>query len=171
MTRFTTKLEKFESSVYGFHFKVPINLAELFIDGNNRRVICQINGEIRTQSALMPSSEGWYIFMNKSTRKKLDLIEGQEFEVEIEKDHSEFGMEVPEELSVMLDQEEKAREVFDALTPGKQRSLMYIVSKVKNSESRIRKALAIADHLKESNGKLDFKRLNVLIKHYNNLRF
>ena len=70
----------------------------------------------------------------------------------------------------MLDQEETAKEIFESLTPGKQRTLIYIVLKVKNTDSRIRKALAIVEHLNESKGDLDFKRLNVLIKHYNNLK-
>jgi bifunctional DNA-binding transcriptional regulator/antitoxin component of YhaV-PrlF toxin-antitoxin module len=167
---FHSKLEKFDSPVYGYHFKVPEDIARQFIEGNNRRVICDFSGQEQIQCAIMPSSEGWYILMNKTLREKLNLKNGQEFEVKIEKDHSEFGMEVPEELAVMLEQEETAKSVFDSLTPGKQRALIYIVSKVKNTDSRIRKALAIAEHLKECNGTIDFKRLNILIKQYNNTR-
>ncbi|MBE62878.1 MAG: hypothetical protein CMB89_11005, partial [Flammeovirgaceae bacterium] len=65
------------------------------------------------------------------------------------------------------DQDKLASEFFHDLTPGKQRNLIYIISKVKNTDSRINKALAIIDHLTERNGKLDFKLLNEKIKEYN----
>jgi uncharacterized protein YdeI (YjbR/CyaY-like superfamily) len=77
-------------------------------------------------------------------------------------------MEFPEEFRVMLDQDESAKEVFDSITKGKQRSLVHLVGTVKNTQSRINRSLAICDHLKESKGNLDGKRLNELIKFYNN---
>jgi uncharacterized protein YdeI (YjbR/CyaY-like superfamily) len=51
--------------------------------------------------------------------------------VRIERDHSEFGHEVPEELQVLLDQDEEGNAFFRALTPGKQRSLIYLVSVIR----------------------------------------
>ena len=76
-------------------------------------------------------------------------------------------MPMPEELQVMLDQEPAAAAVFDLLTSGKKRSLIYLVSKVKSVPSRINKALAIVEHLKTCGESLDFKALNELIKYYN----
>ncbi|MBK8517794.1 MAG: hypothetical protein IPL55_16360 [Saprospiraceae bacterium] len=58
---------------------------------------------------------------------------------------------------------------FHALTPGKQRSLIYIVGKVKNTESKIRKSLAIADHLTSNKGKIDGKLLYEALKEYNKI--
>jgi len=69
----------------------------------------------------------------------------------------------------MMEQEPEAKLVFDKLTPGKQRTLIYIVNKVKNPESRMKKAQAISHHLKVCQSNLDFKQLNELIKYYNNL--
>jgi hypothetical protein len=119
--------------------------------------------------ALMKAKECWYVLVNQELRKKLELDEEMPFSVRIERDHSEFGHEVPEELQVLLDQDEEGNEYFRKLTPGKQRSLIYLVTTVKNSESRMRKSLAILHHLKLAKGKLDFKQLQVWIKHYNNL--
>jgi uncharacterized protein YdeI (YjbR/CyaY-like superfamily) len=76
---------------------------------------------------------------------------------------------MPEELQVLLDQDDMGNELFHALTKGKQRSLVYLVSKVKNSNSRLNKSLAIIEHLKDVKGKLDYRMLNEKIKYYNNL--
>ena len=139
------------------------------MDENHRRVLIWIKDSGPHHMALMKAKECWYVLVNQTLRKKLNLDEEKAFSVRIERDHSEFGHDVPEELLVMLDQDEEGNNYFRNLTPGKQRSLIYIVTTVKNPDSRMRKSLAIVHHLKLAKGKLDFKQLNELIKHYNNL--
>jgi uncharacterized protein YdeI (YjbR/CyaY-like superfamily) len=85
------------------------------------------------------------------------------------KDDSKYGMPMPDEFQEVLYQEPDASKYFHELTAGKQRSLLYIVGKVKNTESRIKKSLAIADHLVANKGKLDFKMLNEAFKEYNKM--
>jgi hypothetical protein len=168
--KFQAKLEKFDSNLWTYHFKVPADIAAKFIEGENRRTLVRINEEITIQAALIASKEGWCILLNKKVRNQLDLQIGNSFNVLMEKDTSEYGMEMPMELSEVFSQEEYAWQVFKSLTPGKQRALIYLVLQVKNTDSRIRKSLAISEHLKESKGQLDFKKLNGWIKHYNNLK-
>lgn len=167
---FDTTIDNFHTDLWGHHFLVPDEIANKYIEGDNRRVICHLNNSIKIRAALMPSKKGWYVLLNRKNREKLCLEEGSSLTVRIEKDKSEFGMDVPEEFVEVMGQETEAWEAFQKLTKGKQRSLIYIVSKVKNTDSRIRKALAIAHHLRESGTKLDFKKLNELIKYYNNLK-
>ncbi len=167
---FTTSLEKFDSNLWSLHFPVPTTIAEKYIDGTNRRVLCKINNQRTTQSALMPSDDGWFILANKELTKKLGLQIGNKVDISIDKDHSEFGMEMPESFRVLMDQDPGGKTYFDQLTPGKQRNLIYIAGKVQNVDSQIRKGMAILDHLKESKGKLDFKVLNQKIKEYNRLK-
>lgn len=168
--KFVSKLQKFDSNLWGHHFPVPDNIAEQFIDGGNRRVVCRVNSHIEMRCALMRFHDTWCILLNKGNREKLGVDIDDKIEVELGKDRSEFGMEMPEELEVLLLQDEEGSEIFQKLTQGKQRTLIHIVSKVKNTNSRLNKVLAILQHLKESEGKLDFKRLNVLIKIYNQNR-
>ena len=73
-------------------------------------------------------------------------------------------MPMPDEFQEVLYQEPDASNYFHALKAGKQRSLLYIVGKVKNAESRINKSLAIANHLLANKGKLDYKMLNEAFK-------
>ena len=134
-------------------------------------MICSINQKIKFPAALLKSRDYWFVLVNKSNRDNANIEEGQKIEVALEKDHSEYGHEMPEELQVLLDQDEKGSTHFFALTKGKQRALIYLVGKVKNSNSRLNKSLAIVEHLKEVQGKLDFRKLNDKIKYYNNLNF
>ena len=164
---FTTSLQKFQSDLWGFHLPVPESIATQFIDGNDRRIKCVVNGVLPLQCALMPDNGQYFILMNKPNIKKTGLQIGDPVQVEIEKDHSEYGLDMPASFYALLSQDEEGAGLFHALTMGKQRSLIYIVGKVKSIDSQINKGLAILDHLKTQQGKLDFKLLNEAIKRYN----
>ena len=167
MTHLTTTLKKFDSNLWGYHFPVPENIGKEFNQGNNRRVICKINDHFSMQCALMPYSDGFFILINQDLVKKLGLSIHTKVLLNIEKDHSEYGHQVPESFSILLDQDPEGSQYFEQLSPGKKRSLIYLVSKVKNVDSQLNKGLAILHHLKEQAGILDFKKLNQLIKVYN----
>lgn len=168
---YRTTLEHFQNSpLWGYHLPIDTAVAEQFIEGNDRRVRCTINGQETIQAALMPHKlVGYFIMTNKKLVTKLGLQAGAAVELILEKDTSEYGMDMPDELRELLNQDEDGSEYFHALTPGKQRSLIYIVAKVKNTNSRLNKSLAIVHHLKEFKGKIEYKALNETIKYYNNL--
>ncbi|MBA4304115.1 MAG: hypothetical protein C0424_07805 [Sphingobacteriaceae bacterium] len=157
----------FEGDLWGGHLILEADwVADLLADGN-RRILCSIKGAPAVHAALMPMRGQYFILVNKQLRAKLGLVPGQTVPIILEKDTSEFGMPVPDEMVEVFAQDETAYSHFMALTPGKQRALLHVVGKIKNTDSRIRKALAICYHLNESNGKLDFKRLGEVMKEYN----
>jgi len=166
---FQSCLDKFDFNHWHFHFPVPDEIATVLMDDVHRRVLVWIAEDGPYHMALMKAKECWYVLINQELRKKHQLEEGAFVTLRMERDHSEFGHEVPEEFQVLLDQDEEGNSHFRKLTPGKQRSLIYLVTQVKNPDSRMKRSLAILHHLKVTGGKLDFKQLNVWIKHYNNL--
>ncbi len=167
MTKLITTLQKFDPKIFGYHFPIPSDIAKSFIEGLNRRVICHINNQHKMQCALMPYSQGYFIMINQNLVKQIGLKINEEVSLMLEKDTSEYGHELPETFQMVLEQDEEGRKHFEQLTPGKKRSLIYLVGNVKNIDSQLNKALAIMDHLKTERGKLDFKKLNQLIKEYN----
>jgi uncharacterized protein YdeI (YjbR/CyaY-like superfamily) len=97
-------------------------------------------------------------------RKRLHLDAGDQVEVMLEADLSKYGMPLPEEFEELLKQDTEGAHFFDKLTPGKRRSLIYLIGKPKNSDKRIEKALIVLNYLKTTRGKLDFKELNLALK-------
>jgi len=170
MQTFTSTVEDFGTDLWGHHFWVPEDAAAALMTEGNRRVICSLNGQVRTSAALMPDKGRHFILLNKQVRNRLGVLRGDQITVTLESDTSEYGMEMPEEFQTVLLQDEPANRLFHTLTPGKQRALIHIVGKVKNTDSRIRKALAIAHHLNETEGIVDFKLLNVHLKFFNSLK-
>lgn len=167
---FTSVLSRFPSSLlWGWHFLVPHEIATLFTQGNDRRVVCTINEQLTLHCALMPNKDTWFIMLNQGVQKKLMTPLNSELKISLIKDVSEYGMPMPDELREVLDQDAEFDTYFHKLTRGKQRSLIYVVGKVKNSDSRIRKSLAIADHLTANRGKIESKLLYEALKEYNKM--
>ncbi|NNC94712.1 MAG: DUF1905 domain-containing protein [Chitinophagales bacterium] len=163
--KFQSKIDQFDGDLWGFHFKVEKSIAEKLIDGKNRRVVCTINNSHSYQCGLMPYGDGdYFINVNKTIRTKLNLSEGSKVDIVLEKDESKYGLPMPEEFEEVLNQDKKANKYFHELTPGKQRTLLYIASNPKNTDKRIRKAFIIAEHLKFNSGKIDYRQLNSELK-------
>jgi len=158
---FTSTLEESNNKLWGAHFIVPDMVARIFCDGNDRRVLCILNEKIEYQCALLPKGDGSFLItVNKKTRDQLGLKPGSKVDVSLRKDESEYGLPMPEELAEVLAQDETGNHLFHALTPGKIRTLLYIVGNVKAPEKRIGRAIAIVEHLKKNDGKINYRQLN-----------
>jgi hypothetical protein len=161
-TKFTALLDS-SGNGSGWHFiSVSREIGERFpaLDGKSRRVVCTLNGREQFQCALMPSGGEFYIMVNKEVRTRLQIYSGNNVQVSLRLDDSRYGMAMPEELEEVLHQDPEGDELFHALTPGKQRSLIWQVSKGKNVDLRIHRALIIMQHLKDNEGRIDGEKLH-----------
>jgi len=137
---------------------------EAFIP-KDRRVICTLNNSIKFNCALLPDGKGnYFINLNKDIREKLSLTIDDEVLVSLVKDESKYGMPLPEVFEELLFQDPEGEKLFNALTPGKIRSLLYVIDKPKSEKLKLQKGLIILDYLKDANGKLDFKELTEAFK-------
>ena len=135
--------------------------------GNLRRCRCTVNGKLKFPCSLLPSGEekgSFYIWINKANREKYGLNAGDEVEVELVRDDSKYGMPMPAEFKEVLRQDKEAKKLFDALTPGKQRSFIWYTIRYKDEDRRIQAALIIMDHLKKHDGKTVWKELSEELK-------
>lgn len=163
--KFSAPLEKLNSAVYGHCVLVPKTVSDQLLATNGRRVICTLNASITYQCALIPLGNATYfINITKSLHKQLQVKIGSIIHVELKADDSAYGLPVPEELQVLFEQDMEGSEVFHSLTPGKQRTLLHIIGKPKNSDLRLKKALTIINYLKMTGARLDFKELNKALK-------
>jgi uncharacterized protein YdeI (YjbR/CyaY-like superfamily) len=107
-----------------------------------------VNDKVKYHCAIHTDGSGGYrIMLNKEGCKKLGLTRGETIHVELEKDRSEYGVPIGEQLREVLDQNPEADKVFHGFTKGKQRTLIYWANNVKSSDIRIRRALVMTDHL------------------------
>ena len=163
---------KFKSILYkpddhgGWHFvRVEGKIGDKFEkkDGS-RRVVCTINGTESFQCALMPSGSDYILVVNKTKRDRLQIVAGDRISVELKVDESRYGLPMPEEFKEVLNQDPEGHRLFHDLTPGRQRSLIYMIGKVKDVDRRIHTALICVDHLKKNDGRIIGERLHEELK-------
>ena len=162
---FQSNLSELNSDVWGYALLVPNEIAVKFIEGTNRRVVCAINGIDPFRCGILGAGNGnFMILLNKKRRIELERKGITQLVVSIEKDNSEYGMEISAEFLEVLSQYREASVFFDALTPGKKRTLIYWADNVKSSDIKIRRAIVVCEHLIKQNGVPDFKKMNEEIK-------
>ena len=153
--------------VYYTVFPIPHEVVAPFLEReeNASRVICHINGSGSIHSGLMPDGKGnFFITVSKTVRERFSLALGEEVALELLPDESTYGIPLPAEAAELWDIDPEAHAVFHQLTPGKQRSLLYQINKLKGLEARAKKAVQIHDYLKSVDGKLDYRELNTYLK-------
>lgn len=135
-------------------------------DGS-RRFICQIEDLKPWHAALISDGIGsYFILVNKERNAAIQRagFDLRKLKVQLMADQSEYGMEMPEELGELLLMDAEANTYFHALSPGKQRALIYLVAKPKGEATRLKKAVGIVSYLLEVRGKLDFRELGDWLK-------
>ena len=169
--KFTAKSARFEASeVYWTSIIIiPDEIYnKMILLAPSKRIICTINNKFTFHCAMIPKNPFHYIMLSKDKIKELKLNGDEEFLVEIIPDKSEFGIDIYSEFKEVLDSDEIGKKWFTKLTPGKQRSLIYLMNKTKNANLKIEKCFVILDHLKRNKGTLDFELLNQDFKEYRN---
>lgn len=117
--------------------------------GNNKRVVCTLDGKLTLHAALMRTKEGlYYIMIAARYIKQLGLRVGATVEANIKIDDSELQFHVPEEFSEVFATDPEAGKIFNTLTDGNKRGLVALVNMVKSSDKKIDRALKIAEKLK-----------------------
>jgi hypothetical protein len=163
--RFTSVLEKSNNKLWGCHFSVPNTIVKRLAGKDSRRVVCMLNDTIEYQCAMLPHGSGTFVItVNKKIRDTLKLDFGDKVQVSLKKDESKYGLPLPEELKELFRQDKEGSKLFHALTKGKQRTLLYIIGKVKDPEKRVTQAITIVRHLKTNNGTINYRQLSGALK-------
>ena len=159
--QFSTPLEAASSKLFNWQLRVPADITAAFLASPTKtRVVCVLNGQDPHQCALTPIGGGVYVIkVNQGRIKKLALEEGRKVVAELFPDDSKYGLPMPEEMAAVLAEDPEGDEIFHALTPGKLRTMLYVVSQGVDSDDRIWRAVQIIEHLKKRAGKIDFKAL------------
>ncbi len=146
---FEVEIEFTGQNYMGPIFLLPHDQSEAFIKENGKRVIVRGPDGKAIHRALQLRKDGYALVMiNKEVLKAWHYLPGDKVKVSITKDDSEFGMAFPEEFKVVLDQDPEANQAFRARTPGKQRGVLHYIDSGKSESTRIKRALEIAEKLK-----------------------
>ncbi|MGV3589949.1 MAG: YdeI/OmpD-associated family protein [Adhaeribacter sp.] len=146
---YATPIGRLEYLVGMHYLEVPAEILQQLGGKFNMRLLCTVNQKLTFQGGLMVLGQGnAYISINNKRLKQLGVKHGDVVQVTLQEDKSQYGMDMPEELAELLQQDNIGRERFDQLTPGRQRYIIHYVSAVKNTQLRIDRAILLIENLK-----------------------
>ena len=143
---------EFEVALRGSHsLVVPDNHALQFIKKGHKRVrvVAKFEGRSISFHAAIQQYQGRYVItFGKRYQKELGVFANDYFQLQFFEDTSRYGVDMPEELQAVLDGDIEAMEIFSSFTEGKIRSIIYIISRYKNVQTRVDKSLILTENLK-----------------------
>jgi len=146
------KSQIFETTLQASHnVLIPLEIATPFISNNHKRVIVQIQYQetsVQYHAALQKRKDRYFVMLSKKYQKQVGIFPNDYFQIQLFEDTSKYGVAMPEEFQAVLQSDYEASEIFESLTDGKKRSLIYYILGFKNSQTRIDKALIITENLK-----------------------
>lgn len=138
---------------------VPEKIVEK-VGGLGTRLLCSINGFPEFHCGLVAYGDGFgYITINKKRLKEFGVALGETVSMELRHDHSKYGMPMPEELEVLLEQDQEGAKFFEKLPDSKKRYIIHYVASVKSSQLKIDRAIMLISNLKTMDEKFDFRYL------------
>ena len=138
----------------GMHFmNVPDPIAKKFAERKAVRIFCTINNNVKYACALRPNGAGgFYINVGTPILRRGKLKLNQKVQVTIQADNTEYGHQIPEELTELLAIDPEGEKYFNQLTNGMRRSLIYYIAQAKSIDKRIERSLLFINRLKNTKG-------------------
>ena len=131
---------------------LPDQPIQEFIDQNHKRVKVVAVFEdknIEFYAALKKDKSGLCrMYFSKAKQKDLGVFMNDYFLLQLFEDTSKYGVEMSEELEAVLLSDYEAYTIFENLTPGRQRSIIYTISRYKSAQMRVDKAILLTANLK-----------------------
>ncbi len=136
-------------TTFRYHFlPVPADVGEALWNAGTRRLIATLNGH-DVRRALLRTAEGHYhVLVGLPLLRTIGAREGDLVAVDLRPDPEPNRIDLDEAFAAILDQDEEAAARFFAFTPGRQRSLASYVTSAKRPETRVKRALELAEKIK-----------------------
>lgn len=146
---FNVHLEPVEGPMVHHVIIVPDEISQQFITGKgSARILCSIGQLPEFPCALIPRHERHVIIASKKLIKEHNLQLEVPFSISIRTDPGN-GLELPEEFTEVLAQDEFAFQAYEALNDGGKRGYIYYIRQGKSIDTRIKRSLEIAEKLKQ----------------------
>ncbi|TMM56880.1 hypothetical protein FEE95_10300 [Maribacter algarum] len=147
------KSKPFEISVTGSFYSLllPEDIIQPFLEKKLKRVKVKASFDGKTldfHGAIQKRKGLHYMMFGKRYQRELGVFPNDYFQLQFFEDDSKYGVEMPEELDAVLLSDYEAFQIFESFTAGKKRGIIYMISRYKNSQTRIDKSILMCENLK-----------------------
>ena len=146
---FAAPLLRSDSGFLKQHYlPIPLDISDAFHEAGVKRLIVVLNGTSYRRALLGRLDGERFIYISQSVMKAADISLGDMVELSLSADPEPDRIDIPEELVIVLEDDEPAARRFYSMTPGKQRGLSHYISSAKREATRIKRSFEIAEKLR-----------------------
>ncbi|MEM9884658.1 MAG: YdeI/OmpD-associated family protein [Bacteroidota bacterium] len=144
---FKQKIKQLEKRKGGYYYlKIDAAIVNQLERKRATRLICIIDDKLSYQCGLNHLGDGnFYVILATAKLKSLGKQLGDEVHFQIKEDPNPLGVAIPEVLEALLEQDADAKSIFESLSDGKKRSLIFSIQKIKNIDLQVEKILAFLE--------------------------
>jgi len=144
----TQPIKQLEKRKGGYYFlEIKAEVINQFKNKRRTRLICVLESKLEFRCGLNHLGNGNFFII--LSRKNLEIIgkeTGDIIEFQLNEDPNPLGADMPEVLEVLLNQDEQLNYRFEQLTPGKKRSIIHQMNRIKNLDKQISKAIELINN-------------------------
>lgn len=127
-----------------FYLQVDRSIIEKLPAKRNTRIICNLEGKLAFRCGFNHLGDGnFFIILSNANLNKIGKTLGSKLTFVLTEDPDPLGVEVPEVLATLLEQDPALNIKFDKLSLGKKRNIIHQVSRVKNLDGQVAKSLEL----------------------------
>jgi hypothetical protein len=124
-----------------FFLKIEIEIINQFQNKRHTRFLCTLEKSLTFQCGLNHLGDGnFFIILSGKNLETVNKKLGDKIHFELNEDPNPLGVEMPEVLEAVLEQDESIKAIFDSLTLGKKRSVIFALKKIKDIDKQIENA-------------------------------
>mgnify|MGYP002777120625 CR=1 FL=1 len=106
------------------------------------RLVCTLNKHLQLHCGLSHLGNGnFFIIIAGRHVKTLKVKQGDIISFTLKPDDNPLGIDMPEVVEALLEQDERLKEKFNTFTDGKKRSLLFLVSRIKDIDKQVAAAI------------------------------
>ena len=140
-----------------FYLTIPAHVVDQFPKGKQTRLLCTIDERIVLNCGLNHLGNGdFFIIVATRHVKVLGVKPGDTLRFTLEEAPQPLGVDLPEVLEALLEQDEDLAQVFEGMTDGKKRSLVFLLQGSKDVDRQVQKAIQFLTDVKA--GRSPYKR-------------
>jgi hypothetical protein len=124
-----------------FYLTIDSEVVEQMPKKRATRLICSIGVQFSFPCGLNHLGNGnFFIIFSKKNLDLSGLVLGQTVKFELSLDPNPLGVEVPEVLEALIQQDNELKTLYEGLTDGKKRNIIHSINRIKNIDLQIERA-------------------------------
>lgn len=131
-----------------FFLKINAELVNTYKNKRHTRFICTLEKKLAFQCGLNHLGDGnFFIILSSRNLETVEKNLGDKIKFELIEDPNPLGVEMPEILEAILEQDEIIKSIFESLTPGKKRNIIHQINKIKDIDKQVQKTIKLIKEL------------------------